>query len=73
MGLYCIFQRADQSPIGEKNSPNLVTLSDAPSFRVARWFIFKPKIRICVDFGGHWNGKCWYILSPLEIFYGHLE
>jgi hypothetical protein len=29
--------------------------------RVARWFIFKPKIPILVNFGGPWNGKCWYI------------
>jgi sorbitol-specific phosphotransferase system component IIC len=26
--------------------------------RVARWFIFKPKITIWVSFGGPWNGKC---------------
>jgi hypothetical protein len=26
--------------------------------RVARWFIFKPKIAIWVNFGGPWNGKC---------------
>jgi hypothetical protein len=30
--------------------------------RVARWFIFKPKIPFWVNFGGSWNGKCWYIL-----------
>jgi hypothetical protein len=30
--------------------------------RVARWFIFKPKILIWVNFGGPWNGKYWYIL-----------
>jgi hypothetical protein len=24
--------------------------------RVARWFIFKPKIPIWVNFGGPWNG-----------------
>jgi hypothetical protein len=30
--------------------------------RVARWFIFKPKITFCVKFGGPWNGKCFYIL-----------
>jgi hypothetical protein len=29
--------------------------------RVARWFIFKPKIPIWVKFGGPWNKKC-YIL-----------
>jgi hypothetical protein len=32
--------------------------------KVARWFVFKPKIPIWVNFGGPWNGKCWYILWP---------
>jgi hypothetical protein len=36
------------------------------SSRVARWFIFKPKIPIRVHFGGPLNGKCF-------IFYVHLE
>jgi hypothetical protein len=47
--------------------------------RVARWFVFKPKIPIWVNFGGSWNGKSWYIymtiwriLLPLEIFNVHL-
>jgi hypothetical protein len=48
--------------------------------RVARWFLFRPKILICVCFGGPWNGKCCYtyilvilnILPPLGIFNGHL-
>jgi hypothetical protein len=26
--------------------------------RVARWFVFKPKIPIWVNFGGPWRGKC---------------
>jgi hypothetical protein len=26
---------------------------------VARWYIFKPKISIWVNFGGPQNGKCW--------------
>jgi hypothetical protein len=30
--------------------------------RVARWFIFKPKIPIKVKFGGLWNGKFYYIV-----------
>jgi hypothetical protein len=30
--------------------------------RVARWFIFKPKIQIWANFGGSCNGKSWYIL-----------
>jgi hypothetical protein len=46
--------------------------------RVARWYIFKPKIPIWVYLGGPWNGKCWYflviwnILQPFVISYGHL-
>jgi hypothetical protein len=40
--------------------------------RVARWFVFKPKIAIWVNFGGPWNGKCWYLLLPFGIFYGNL-
>jgi hypothetical protein len=27
--------------------------------RVARWFIFKPKIPIWVYFVGPWDVKCW--------------
>jgi hypothetical protein len=38
--------------------------------RVARWFVFKPKIPIWVNFGGACYGKS--ILRPSEIFYGHL-
>jgi hypothetical protein len=30
--------------------------------RVARWFVFKPKIPIWVIFAGSCNGKSWYIL-----------
>jgi hypothetical protein len=30
----------------------------AMTIRVARWFIFKPKIPIGVNFGGSWIGKC---------------
>jgi hypothetical protein len=48
--------------------------------RVARWFVFKPKIPIWINFGGPKNGKCWYtycmviwnILRSFGIFYGHL-
>jgi hypothetical protein len=47
-------------------------------FRVARWFVFKPKIPIWVNFGRSCYKKSWqimtisFILRPLEIFYGHL-
>jgi hypothetical protein len=40
--------------------------------RVARWFVFKPKIPIWVNFLGPEIGKCWYILWPFGIFYIHL-
>jgi hypothetical protein len=40
--------------------------------RVARWFVFKPKIPIWVNFGGPWNGKGWYILWLFWIYYSHL-
>jgi hypothetical protein len=39
---------------------------------VARWFVFKPKIPIWLNFGGPYKGKCWYILWSFGIFYGHL-
>jgi hypothetical protein len=53
--------------------------------RVARWYIFKPKIPIWVNledlemenvdvYYGHWEfiTAIWYILWPFGIFYGHL-
>jgi hypothetical protein len=36
--------------------------------RVARWFVFKPKIPILVKFGGPWNRKCSYIYDHLKYF-----
>jgi hypothetical protein len=46
---------------------------------VARWFTFKRKIPIRVNFGGPLQWKMllyfmaiWYILWPFCIFYGHL-
>jgi hypothetical protein len=39
--------------------------------RVARWYIFKPKISIWVNFGGPLNGKVWYSLWPFGIYYCH--
>jgi hypothetical protein len=38
------------------------------SCRVARWFIFKPKIPIWVNFEGLWNGECWHVFGHLENF-----
>jgi hypothetical protein len=40
--------------------------------RVARLYIFKPKIQIWVNFVGPLTGKCWYILWPIVIYFGHL-
>jgi hypothetical protein len=56
-------------------SPYKVSTYITPQFfaaRVARWFVLKQKIPIWVKFGGHWNGKCCYILWPFGIFYGNL-
>jgi hypothetical protein len=51
-----------------ENSPNLVTLCEY-LIRVARWFVFIPKIQIWVNFGGSCTGRCWYILWTLGPFY----
>jgi hypothetical protein len=40
--------------------------------RVARWFIFRPKIAIWVHFGRSFNGGCLCILWKFGLFYGHL-
>jgi hypothetical protein len=40
--------------------------------RVARWYIFTPKIAIWVNFGRSCNGRCRYIVWPFDIFYGNL-
>jgi hypothetical protein len=40
--------------------------------RVARWFVFKPKIQIWVKFGGSCTGRCWFILWTLGIVRGNL-
>jgi hypothetical protein len=45
------------------------------SARVARWFIFKPKIQIWVTFGGYCIRRCWNILWPFDQFWyitGHI-
>jgi hypothetical protein len=39
---------------------------------VARWFVFKPKIPIWVNFGGSCDGRFWYILWPLGLSNCHL-
>jgi hypothetical protein len=40
--------------------------------RVARWYIFKPKILIWVNSEGSYNGTCWYIIWTFGIFFGRL-
>jgi hypothetical protein len=40
--------------------------------RIARWFVFKPKIPIWETISGSRIGKCWYILWPFGTFYGNL-
>jgi hypothetical protein len=49
---------------------------NGPFFRagswVAKWFVFKPKMPIWVNFGGPCDGRCWYILWPFGLFDGHL-
>jgi hypothetical protein len=49
-----------------------IALSPDPvSTRVARWFLFRPKIPIWVYFAGSWNRKCCYIFWSFGIFYDH--
>jgi hypothetical protein len=48
---------------------NEATVFDTRRTRVARWFVFKPKVPILVKFGGPWNGKMFFE----KIFYDHLE
>jgi hypothetical protein len=40
--------------------------------RVARWYLFEPKIPIWVNFVGPWNRKGWYILLLFRIYYGRV-
>jgi hypothetical protein len=40
--------------------------------RVARWYVFRPKIAIRVNFGRSCSGRCWYILWTFGLFCGHL-
>jgi hypothetical protein len=41
-------------------------------YRVARWYIFKRKIPIWVNFGGSCNGTSWCILWPFGPLYNYL-
>jgi hypothetical protein len=40
--------------------------------RAARWHIFKPRNPSLGTFMGSCNGRCWSILWPFGLFYGHL-
>jgi hypothetical protein len=62
-----------------KFSPTCSTYFEASGTRVARWFVFKPKIQIWVNYGAPWNEKklvyymaLWNIFLPFGIFYGNL-
>jgi hypothetical protein len=48
--------------------------SQSAGSRVARWFVFKPKIPIWVNYGGPSIGKSIdvHMLLSFGIFYGHL-
>jgi hypothetical protein len=86
----CLFaeQKIKASTARLKNWEIKPLYLDVPHTRVARWYIFKPKIPIWVNFGGSCNGRCLHIiwpfgipilwpfgipiLWPFGIFYGHL-
>jgi hypothetical protein len=62
-----------QKRIAPKLPPKmLATVFIVVRGRVARWYIFRTKIANWVNFGGSFNGRCWCILWPFEVFYGHL-
>jgi hypothetical protein len=64
---------SNQNAVIEKSQDNLKTqIGNAPIDRVARWFVFKPKIQIWVNYGGSCTGRCWYILWTLGPFYSLL-
>jgi hypothetical protein len=57
----------------EKGGPTLTATGRGIKWQwVARWYIFKPKIPIWVNFGGFFNGRCWYIIWPIGIVYDYL-
>jgi hypothetical protein len=59
-------------PIKSKNLASKLRQKEGVESRVARWFIFIPKIPIWVNFVVPGNGKGWYILLQIGIYYGHL-
>jgi hypothetical protein len=55
---------ADMAGAGSGNHRSRSAAAD-PGSRVARWFIFKPKIPICAYFVGPWY---WYFYNHSEYF-----
>jgi hypothetical protein len=49
-----------------------VFFSVTHEYRVARWYIFKPKIQLWVIFGGSCHGTCCHVLWTIGLFYNHL-
>jgi hypothetical protein len=58
-----------ETPEITESGPEATIVSPLLS-RVARFYIFKPKLLFWVNLGGSCNGRCWYILWPFGIFYG---
>jgi hypothetical protein len=59
--------------VHDNKKPTFAVLQDNGfTARVARWFVFKPKIPIWVNFGSPWRGNFWYILWSFVLFYIHI-
>jgi hypothetical protein len=57
----------------EKNARRKINIDwTALHIRVARWYIFKPKISVWVNFGVSCNERFWKILCWFGLFYCHL-
>jgi hypothetical protein len=79
LGLFDVFNQVESrtiwfpvvawtmASVGPKRGPELFLLES----RVARWFIFVPKIPIWVYFIGSWNWNYIIFLWPFGIFYCH--
>jgi hypothetical protein len=46
--------------------------SNGTSGQGCQMFVFKPKTKIWVNFGGSWNEKSWYILFSFGIYSDNL-
>jgi hypothetical protein len=62
-------EKKNKKMIGRALTTKRQKMHFAHGNRGARWFIFKPKIPIWVNFGWPKIGKCCYILWTFEIFY----